>query len=315
MSVPSLEADLAGLLSTTDGRGSADGTVHAAMQRLLAQEEAGQASLRPQVVRRGGVADAKRRLWETAARKIGVEEEYQGWLRAHQETSQQMIEASPTGQRGDVELGRAFTAPPIDRTITGIIGELWWARTDATFPAGYQVEFKPDGAHLFGNRIWSDGDLWKGSLQVLAKFVLDTNRMPGPGRFTSLPHCELFGKMTGATGWTWGDDWSKCWLHVAQFVNGGPAGARIAEGHDHRNVFFISDSERLEVHDLPGFIQFPRVDFNLDPHHPLIITLEIRLDFQMEGHSQIFFGSRAPGQPPVMRDALLRTFQWNLQRV
>jgi hypothetical protein len=137
----------------------------------------------------------------------------------------------------------------------------------------------------------------------------------GPGRFSSIPHCELIGQISGGTGWSWGDDWSKCWLHINQFVHGGPAGERIGEGHDHRNMFFIAGSNELEVRDFPGFIQFPRVDFNLDPAHPLIITLEIGLVFQLEGYSVISFGSQQWGQLPNLRDALLRTFHWNIQRV
>jgi hypothetical protein len=299
-----------------DYDGKSDGAIQQAMQRLLIQEEARRADMRPQILPRGMVANEKRRLLETVARKIGVEEEYQAWVRTNSEYSQQLLTVTPHERWATME--HEFVDAPLDQAVTGGIGGMWWARTDWAFPGGMKVESWPDGLHLSGQLNWSDGDLWQGNLQVLAKFVLDPNRMPpgGPGRFSSVPYCELFGQITGITGWSWGDDWSKCWLHIAQLVNGGPAGARIGEGHDHRNMFFIAGSQSgPEVSDFPGFMQCPRVDFNLDPAHPLLITLEIRLDFQLEGSSAIWFGSQRLGQPPIHRDALLRTLQWNIQRV
>lgn len=291
--------------------GKPDEAVQKAIQRLLIQEEVSRAAMQPKILPRGIAALEKRRLLEAIARKSGVEEEYQSWVRANSEHSHQLLTVTPSEQLST--MGHEFFGVPFELAATGSIGEMWWARTDATYPGGMKVEFRPDGSHLFGQLIWNDGDLWQGNLQVLAKFVLDPSRMPlgSPGRFSSIPHCELFGEICGGTNWTWGDDWSKCWLHIAQFVHGGPVSALIGEGHDHRNMFFIAGSNTPpESHNFPGFIQFPRVDFNLDPAFPLIINLEIRLDFQLEGSSGIWFGN-----PNMYRDALLRTFQWYIQGV
>jgi hypothetical protein len=151
-----------------DYDGKPGGTVQQALQRVLIQEEASRASIQPQILPRGMVVNEKRSLVEMVARKIGVVEEYQAWVRANSELSQQLLTLTPKGQIGP--MGHEFAGAPLDQAVTGA-GEMWWARTDWTFPGGMNVELRPDGLHLFGQLKWSDGDLWQGNLQVLAKFA------------------------------------------------------------------------------------------------------------------------------------------------
>ncbi|WP_433240786.1 hypothetical protein ACQPYK_35100 [Streptosporangium sp. CA-135522] len=93
-------------------------------------------------------------------------------------------------------------------------------------------------------------------------------------------------------------------------MRGGPNGAIIGEGHDHRNLFFLSQDFEETIRDLPGFLPFPRVDFNLDPAHTVTSTLEVRFDFQLEGIAGTKFGTHL-----VSRDALLRLSQWTIGRL
>lgn len=212
--------------------------------------------------------------------------------------------------------------PDLQPRATGI-GEMWWARTDWSWPGSgngttstMDLKHPDDGLHMSGRLRRQDGDLWKGSILVLAQFVLSTNRMPpgGAGRFTSQPTCTFAGPMTGFTGDYWGDNWSKCWMHTSQVIRGGPGGGIIGEGHEPRTLIHLSqDDERVNI-SLPGFLRFPRVDFKLNPSHTVTTTLAVRLDFQLEGIAGLAFG-RTSGTELVPGDAVLALSQWIVQRL
>ncbi len=318
MSDPARELNSSMSRTAIEAEGLANDPVYASIQRVLNREEVARADLEPQVLPRGATASARRELVEAIARKLGVEQEYEAWMRVRDDQAEQVL-AMISDRRSEspeesADYFRGLGEPP---ARTRSVAEMWWARSDAGAPAGMNVEFRSDGLHMFGQLNRNDGDLWQGSLRATATFVLDPSRMPpgGPGRFSSAPHCELFGQIAGITGNHGGDNWSKCWLHTAQFVHGGPGGGRIGEGHDHRNLFFLAQDFELASPNLPGFMLFPRVDFQLDPGHDLVIILEVRFDFQLEGIAAIWFGSQTVGHPPLHRDALLRTFQWFIQRL
>lgn len=269
--------------------------------------------VQPEVVPGDGTGAAKREFVEAVVKQLGVTEQYKSWMRARSEQSERLIEAdNKQGTTLEFDYG-GYDPLPLTRSV----GEMWWARTDVRFPAGLggmNGRFDPDGLHLFGSLTYNDGDLWQGSLQTVAQFVLDPSRMPpgGPGRFRSQPFCNLFGTLSAYSGasFGFGDDWSKCWLHTAQFVRGGAGQAIVGEGHNHRNLYFLEQSDRRAVVDFPGSMSFPGVDFNLDPAHNVTTTLEVRLDFQLEGEAGTKFGVRE-----VFRDAILQLFQWNINRL
>ncbi|WP_143543001.1 hypothetical protein [Rhodococcus sp. NCIMB 12038] len=191
------------------------------------------------------------------------------------------------------------------------IGQLWWGRTNWWPLPGTDGYWRDgEGLNLDGQMVHHSGDLWKGSFRILAQFGLEPNRMPttGAGRYRSSPTIDLMGSVLGWTGWTWGDDWSKCWLVATQTVRGGPGGGIAISSTEARNLIFLAGSNDRRAADLPGNMPMPRVEFQLDVNNPLTIDLEIKLDLQLEGHSGFWFGNER-----IFFPALLRTHQWLLE--
>jgi hypothetical protein len=194
---------------------------------------------------------------------------------------------------------------------------MWWAETSTTLPnwLGLNCFFMDDGIHLSGELDHAGGDLWAGSLSVDGFYVLSPARMPGgtQTRFVSAPVCDLLGQVIGFTGNSGflgigGDQWSKCWLHVSQFVHHGIVPGPIAQATTGRNLIFLEDDVDYQETSLPGFLGFPPVEFDLDRSREVIVHTQVRFDFQLEGDSEFRFGGVGHMNP-----AILRQFQWKLQ--
>ncbi|WP_433240788.1 hypothetical protein ACQPYK_35105 [Streptosporangium sp. CA-135522] len=131
--------------------------------------------VQPEVLPRGEVIEAEKRLTEAVAGKLGIDREYKEWLHARGVQAEKFSAVRPEREeRVSYTFG---PLQPLGPAAAGI-GEMWWGRTDIRFPGGMGADFRPDGAHLFGELTRNDGDLWKGSLQALGLFVLSPNRMP-----------------------------------------------------------------------------------------------------------------------------------------
>jgi hypothetical protein len=266
--------------------------------------------VRPVVLPRDSAPAAQPDRVDASAPEPDEDGPHRAWVRARTKAVQEPSagdanKVTQTSQSGSHE----------PETLANVIGEMWWERTDVHFPSGLggmNASFQADGLHLFGSLTWQDGDLWQGSLQVVGKYVLDPSRMPagGPGWFTSRPSCNFFGTLSAYAGAAFGDNWSKCWMHTSQVALGGPGWPVLGENHGHQNLYFLSQDGERAVKDLPGHINFPPIDFFMDPAFTLVIFLETRLDFQLEGDSGTKFGVRE-----VFQDAILRYFQWTIQRL
>lgn len=266
------------------------------------------------VVPRGATTAARQELIEAIVQNPDVKEYYDVWRRARDDQSKS-TKALLGKSRKVPELDGHYGPYEVEPRSSGI-GELWWERTDVHLPTGtaggMHASFMSDGLHLSGGLDWNAGNLWQGNLQVVGKYVLGSNRMPpgGPGRFTSIPTCNLFGSMAAATYHDLGDNWSKGWLHTSQTILGGPNWPVLGQAHNHQKLYIIADDDTPGGADLPGHIDFPRADFNVDPAFTIVIFLEVRFDFQLEGQAVTKFGFRE-----IFRDAVLQFFQWNIQRL
>ncbi|MFI7536682.1 hypothetical protein [Streptosporangium sp. NPDC049376] len=300
-----------------EAEGLSDDPIFEAVQVARRREEPLLAAeLRSQVQPRGRVTQAKQHLVEAMVSQLGVQKEYDYWLQARHDL--QALQSDTQAADTSAAVAPEYVSGP-QKPFTRSVGEMWWGESTVFLPGlpGMQAAFESDALHLRDQISWRDGDLWQGNLLITSKFGLDPARMPpgGPGRFVSTPNCDVTRRIAGDTGWWWGDNWSKCWMHLAQIVLDGPTGNVIAEGHDHRNLFHLSQDGELGFFQFPGFLPFPRVEFQLNPSRVLIIKVELRLDFQMEGSSHIYFGSQTIGQPPQRVDVLYKGFQWFIRRL
>jgi hypothetical protein len=94
-------------------------------------EEVALLDIQPSVTPRGKSIDAKRKLMEAIVDKVGVRTEYDAWL------STRNVDASKSFAP-EVEAGRSMPltydfTPDLQPRATGI-GEMWWARTDWSWP-------------------------------------------------------------------------------------------------------------------------------------------------------------------------------------
>ncbi|GAA0404221.1 hypothetical protein Acor_24320 [Acrocarpospora corrugata] len=274
--------------------------------------------IEPSIIPRGKSADARLHLMESLADKLDLRREYDAWVQSRDGRTDYLTIPSDSKKSTLPKYGYE----PLPEPRAAGIGEMWWARTDWGWPAtgsgttsSILVENTSRGLSMSGHLKRVNGDLWQASINVVAQFVLSPDRMPpgGPGRFTSQPTCTLDGPMTGFTQDHWGDNWSKCFLRLDQIVHGGPGGPIIGQGHERRTLINLSQDNEIANISLPGFLRFPRVDFALNPAHPVTTLLGLNLDFQLEGYAGLAFG-RTVGTNLQFVSALLRMSQWTINR-
>lgn len=207
-----------------------------------------------------------------------------------------------------------FEAPPPAAPVPDV-GMWWWAETNWWTPGNLLglASYWEDGVRITGQLNWDDGDLWFGNTGVVARFAIGSDRLPPPGWYRSWPPTSLWGEVWGFTGvsgpFSFGDNWSKCWLHATQTVRG-PSGAVIASGHWWDTLLHFESDGSHGVRGLPGSLMFPAVNFFVSAGVPLTVELELKFDIQLEGSSAFRFGNYGGWVP-----SLFRTPQWNLSPV
>jgi hypothetical protein len=193
------------------------------------------------------------------------------------------------------------------------IGMWWWGESSWWWPGhlfGLSVFDQADGLHFRGQLNYDDGDLWFGSTGVTAIFGIGSDRLPAPGWYRSVPRVNLWGEVWGFTGvsgpLSFGDNWSKCWLHANQKISvaGGPM---INQAHWFDTLLFFESDGSHGVRPLPGTFTFPEVFFEVVPGRPLVAELELKFDIQLEGSSAFRFGNYGG-----WTDAVFQSPQWSL---
>jgi len=193
------------------------------------------------------------------------------------------------------------------------IGMWWWGQSNWWWPGnllGLSVFDQADGLHFRGQLNYDDGDLWFGSTGVTAIFGIGSDRLPPPGWYRSVPRVNLWGEVWGFTGvngpFSFGDNWSKCWLHANQKISvaGGPM---INQAHWFDTLIFYESDGSHGVRGLPGTFTFPEVFFEVVPGRPLVAELELKFDIQLEGTSALRFGNYGGWV-----DAVWQSPQWTL---
>ncbi|MBI2486263.1 MAG: hypothetical protein HYW01_04750 [Deltaproteobacteria bacterium] len=297
--------------------------------RDLQMKELQQRQRRTAAVRKGSKEERRlnKRLIELVRKEIPD-------LHEHVANIRQEYEAN-------LEVARSFKLPeglfhikpqdiephPIQPTADG---EFWWASTDFHSSRGIETAFLTDGLHFFGGINYDDDPLIHASTGAVAHFELHANRRPpsSSGRFASSPIVELFGQITGFTGywhWLWAadDKWCKCWLHLKQTAlqlvphDFGVPGLHsvetpvvLASREEVKTLIEEENESRFKDAFLQGFIPMPPIEFGLaNPNLSIWVQLEIRFDIQLEGWSQIWF---SPERNP-MGSVLLRHPQWRVQ--
>jgi hypothetical protein len=205
---------------------------------------------------------------------------------------------------------------PLDLTPAPVDHSFWWAETSWFTERGLGSDFLQDGLHFFGSLSYDEDDNMQFHAGALAVFVLQPERWPAStkNRFNSEPHIELFGTIDGWTGywhpiWFADDKWCKCRLFLRQTARQVMFGQERVLGHGVR-VDTILDEEnrsRSVSATVPGLLKMPPIQI-VDPLPKLdiVVDLEIRFDFELEGDSFIGLSPQNNSAGSV----LLRTAQW-----
>ncbi|MGY1808131.1 hypothetical protein ACI8AF_12250 [Blastococcus sp. SYSU D00669] len=201
----------------------------------------------------------------------------------------------------------------VTSTDTADIGMWWWGQTSWWTPGhllGLTAFAQSDGVHFRGQLDYDDGDLWFGSAGVTAIYGIGSDRLPPAGWYRSAPRVNLWGEVWGFTGvngpLSFGDNWSKCWLHANQKIMT-EGGAIIAQNHWFDTLLFFDSDGLHGVRGLPGSFTFPEVFVHVLPDRPLVAELELKFDIQLEGSSAFRFGNYAG-----WTEALFQASQWPL---
>jgi hypothetical protein len=213
---------------------------------------------------------------------------------------------------GAHHMPRVLPLPPPTSPDEGVLTFAEIRTWTPTTLIGLSTFIDGTGAQFVGQLEYDNGDLFWDNTGASAVFALPTDRMPPPGRYTSAPTCDLTGDIMGFCGvngpFTFGDIWSKSWLHTDQTIRNAD-GDQIANAHDVKQIVFLENSGSQDLKMLPGSLFMPPVAFDLDPHQPLTVTLQWLIDIQLEGDSLFRFGSLGGLMPTI-----LRTSNWTLQR-
>ena len=116
-----------------------------------------------------------------------------------------------------------------------------------------------DGIHFRGQLNWDDGDLWFGGTGMTAIYGIGSDRLPPAGWYRSIPRVNFWGEVWGFTGvsgpLSFGDNWSKCWVHASQKISvaGGPT---IGQSHWWDTLLFFESDGSHGVRSLPGTVAF-----------------------------------------------------------
>ncbi|MFC3551357.1 hypothetical protein ACFOLC_10080 [Lysobacter cavernae] len=186
------------------------------------------------------------------------------------------------------------------------------------------IDVVGDELRLFGHIRYTQDPLFSCSAGGFDDYGLPSGRFPlGATRFTVTPSIELVGMVQGSTGYyhpLWGadDKWSKCWLVTRVTVLRQPAGqpAQVLNFGEHvvelfklENEFIVGCADAV----LEGCRVMPRVDFDLpDRNASLLVQLEVRFDFQLEGDGTLCLHGGGDAPPSVDNAIRWRTYPFNL---
>ena len=213
--------------------------------------------------------------------------------------------------RGEQSLVSLDVAPVADAASD--IGMWWWGESHWWWPGnllGLSVFDQADGLHFRGQLNWDNGNLYFGSTGVTAIFGIGSDRMPRPGWYRSIPRVNLWGSVWGFTGvngpFSFGDNWSKCWLHTNQKISvaGGPM---INQAHWWDTMLFFESDGSHGARPLPGTFTLPEIFFEVRAGRPLVVEIEVKFDIQLEGSSAFRFGDYGG-----WTDAVFQSPQWSL---
>ena len=199
-------------------------------------------------------------------------------------------------------------------TVSSVdVGMWWWGRTNWWVPPhlfGLTAFAPGDGVHFRGQLNYDDGDLWFGSAGTTSIYGIGSDRLPPQGWYRSTPRVNLWGEVWGFTGvsgpFSFGDNWSKCWLHANQKISI-EGGAMISQAHWFDTLLFFESDGSHGVRGLPGTFNFPDVFVYVVPNRPLVVELELKFDIQLEGSSAFRFGNYGG-----WTEALFQAPQWSL---
>jgi hypothetical protein len=170
----------------------------------------------------------------------------------------------------------------------------------------------------------NSGSLQRRFLTVQAQFDLPATRIPASlhGNVFSLTRADTQGLVHGAVWgdmFSFGDQWSKCWMNVRQTIFAQIPGMvwpfngflPIASNATSFNLLDLDDHIQVGTNRLPGLIAMPIVGFPVGPGVNLQAVLEFWFDIQMEGDdSNMTFGF----EPPSFSN-MVQTFQWKLSKM
>ena len=203
------------------------------------------------------------------------------------------------------------------------VGEFWWAETiSSSSSPGNSLTLDAASAP---NRIWGHvshrgDDLVWGNAFVVHTFVLAPARMPRTDRtrFDLRPQFRHAGWVSGWTGlyhpiWHADDKWSKCWrffdIRLMQ-----SSGELLAADSLHQELFSLQNVNpvgQANINEHSGWLPILSFTANMAELRArgvsLILRMEFKYDFQLEGESDIWF-RLDPRQEPDPTNALTVRF-------
>jgi hypothetical protein len=202
-------------------------------------------------------------------------------------------------------------------------GEFWWSRTTSWVPQGLRGTWNAGaGGLVFEGQIQNDGGIWHLAVRGVSWFGLDRDRQPSPGRYLSAPSGilagDLFGSISGSTaamftgGLVGKESQSDCVLSATQLLRD-PGGRTLAYAATPPMTLFSMHSKDTQWSGarLPGTLQFPAVEIDIDANTPLIVAeVEVKLDLTLKDGANFRFGSMGAYSPTFHK-----ANQWRLVRV
>ncbi|MFO1149505.1 MAG: hypothetical protein U1E62_14105 [Alsobacter sp.] len=201
--------------------------------------------------------------------------------------------------------------------------EFWWAETNCYLtcpPNTLFWDIDHDPYRLWGHIGYGGDRLMGGTAGMTMTFILGADRLPITSRrdFLIRPDLHTMGWVSGWTGhyhpiWHADDKWSKCWFNRRLRLTLS-TGEVLDDQSFNGNLFFLEDVNpvgQANLNETMGWTPILRAGVDIADLRrrgvSMIVTADLRYDFQLEGESDIWFRNRPGSQqqsPPGFDNAL-----------